>query len=85
MLALPFIKTTNKARDLALKAAAFATLGLWMSRNDGVFNPDNARLIPGGFWSVRATGGPLGASIAKLPVPENFDIPRSSSRRSASR
>jgi len=74
MLALPFIKTTNKARELALKAAAFAVLGLWMARNDGVFNPDNARMTPGGIWTVRSTGGPMGASIQRLPVPENFDI-----------
>lgn len=74
MLALPFIKTTNKARELALKAAAFAVLGLWMARNDGIFNPDTAVLGPGRIWTVRSTDGPLGASIQKLPLPENFDI-----------
>lgn len=73
-LGLPFTKTTNKARELALLAAAFAVMGLWMRRNDGVFNPDTARFEPLAMWQVASTGGPLGATVQRLDVPHNFDI-----------
>jgi hypothetical protein len=73
-LGLPSCKTTNKARELALLAAAFAVLGLWARRNDGVFNPDTARFEPLAMWQVATTGGPLGPTIQRLDVPHNFDI-----------
>jgi hypothetical protein len=73
-LALPFVRTANKARELALKAAAFALLGLWIQRDDGVFDPDTARFAPGTFWKVGSTGGPLGPSVARAEMPGNFDI-----------
>jgi hypothetical protein len=73
-LALPLVKTVNKVRELALIAAAFAVFGLWMRRNDSVFNPDTARMEPKAMWTVSSTGGPLGPAIARLSVPENFDI-----------
>jgi len=73
-MALPAIKTLNKVVELSLKAAAFAILGLWVYRNDRVFNPNTARMAPGAFWPVASTGGPLGASISKLDVPGRFDI-----------
>lgn len=73
-LALPFVKTANKTRELALKAAAFALLGLWVRRNDMTFNPDTARFRPGAFWTVESTGGPLGPTVQRLDVPSNFDV-----------
>ncbi len=73
-LGLPSCKTTNKARELTLLAAAFAVLGLWMRRNDNVFNPDTARFEPLAMWQVATTGGPLGPTIQRLDVPHNFDI-----------
>lgn len=73
-LALPFVKTLNKARELALKAAAFSLFGVWMRRNDGVFNPDTARLEPMAMWSVGSTGGPLGPTLQRLPIPQDFDV-----------
>lgn len=72
-LALPTMKSLNKARELALRAAAFALLGLWIRRHDGVFNPDTAVLRPGAFWKVAHTHGPL-KSIEKLDIPANFDV-----------
>lgn len=72
--ALPFVKTLNKARELALRAAAFALLGIWMHRHDGVFNPDTAVMAPGAMWKVASTGGARGASIERLPIPQNFDV-----------
>jgi hypothetical protein len=74
-LGLPNVKTLNKARELALRAAAFALLGLWTRRNDGVFNPDTAVMAPGAFWKVgsNASGG-MGKSIERLDIPANFDV-----------
>jgi hypothetical protein len=72
-LGLPNVKTLNKARELALRAAAFALLGLWVRRNDNVFNPDNAPMTPGAMWKVAYADGPL-RSIQRLDVPHNFDI-----------
>ena len=67
-------KTANKAREFSLKAAAFALLGLWAYRNDGVFNPATSPMLPGAMWKVQSTGGAFGPSLTKLPVPENFDV-----------
>lgn len=73
--ALPSIKTMNKARELALKAAAFGLLGLWMRRDDMTFNPDTAEFKPGAMWLVGQTGDALmGPSLRRLDVPNNFDI-----------
>lgn len=74
LLALPTIKTLDKVTELTLKAAAFAVLGLWMYRNDRAFNPRTARMTPGGFWKVAATGGQMGSTIQKLDVPGRFDV-----------
>lgn len=74
-LGLPFVKTANKARELALRAAAFALLGLWTRRHDGVFNPDTASMIPGAMWKVASNGSSgLGKSIERLDIPHNFDV-----------
>ncbi len=73
MISLPFVKVLNKVQELALMAAAFAVMPIWMVKDDQVFNPDTARQEPGAFWTVRHTGGRAGSSIAPLPVPNNFD------------
>lgn len=72
-LGLPGVKTLNKARELALRAAAFALLGLWVRRNDGVFNPKTAVMAPGRMWKVAYADGPL-KSISRLDIPANFDV-----------
>lgn len=74
LMGLPTAKTLNKVTELSIKAAAFAILGLWIFRNDRVFNPKTAKMRPGAMWAVGATGGALGASIQKLDVPGRFDI-----------
>lgn len=73
-LALPGVKTLNKARELALYAAAFAVMGIFTRRNDGVFNPETARFAPNSFWTVAYNGGPLGPTIQRLDIPKDFDI-----------
>lgn len=69
MLAMPAIKTLNKAQELTLKAAAITMLGIYTATEDGVFNPATAVVAPGQFWKVRSNGGALGPSISKLPEP----------------
>lgn len=65
LLALPTIKTLNKAVELTLKAAAIQMLGIWGYR-PGALNPDNVRLGPGEFWPMQSTGGVLGPDVARL-------------------
>lgn len=73
-IGLPSAKTLNKTRELALTAAAFAVMGIFTMRNDGVFNPETAVFSPLSFWPVGYNGGPFGPSIQRLPVPQDFDV-----------
>jgi hypothetical protein len=66
LLALPTIKTLNKAVELTLKAAAIQMLGIYGYRPGGAFNPDTARLGPGEFWPMQATGGVLGPDVVRM-------------------
>lgn len=66
LLALPTIKSLNKAMELMLKAAAMQIVGIWGWRAGGAFNPDTARVAPGQFWAMGATGGVLGADVSRL-------------------
>ncbi|MFZ1963449.1 MAG: portal protein [Roseiarcus sp.] len=74
MLALPTIKTLNKAMELMLRAAALAMAGIFTRVDDGVFNPDTARVEPGAFWAVARNGGVLGPSIQKLDPPGDIQL-----------
>ena len=73
-LALAHIKTLNKAVEMQLQAGAFALLGVWLVNDDQLFNPRNSTLKPGGKLKAKRTGGQLGASMERLPIPENFDL-----------
>jgi hypothetical protein len=66
LLALPTIKTVNKAQELALKAAAIQMLGIWGYRSGSGFNPDTAPMQPGSFWAMQSTGGILGPDIQRM-------------------
>jgi hypothetical protein len=68
LLALPTIKTLNKAMELMLKSAAFQMLGIWAYRPGGGFNPDTADMRPGAFWAMTSTGGPLGADVQRMDM-----------------
>ena len=73
-IALPFVKTLNKAQELALRAAAFAVKPAWAAQNDSGINPDTTRLAPGRIIKMKRTGGPMGRSLERLPIPADFDI-----------
>jgi hypothetical protein len=75
LLALPTIKTLNKAVELTLKAAAIQMLGIWGYRPGGAFNPDTVRLAPGEFWPMQGTGGVLGPDVTRLdPAAGRVDV-----------
>lgn len=75
MLAMPHIKTLNKSMEMSLKAAAFAILGVWMTSDSGVFNPNTLNLVPGGLIPVQRTASNYqGPSLQRLNIPDNFDL-----------
>ncbi|HEV2570944.1 MAG TPA: portal protein [Beijerinckiaceae bacterium] len=74
LLQLPTAKTLNKTLEASLMAAALALGGIFTQVDDGVFNPDNARIGPGEIWKVARNGGALGPSISRLDIPGNFNI-----------
>ena len=65
LLALPTIKTLNKAVELTLKSAAIQMLGIWGYR-PGAFNPDTARIGPGEWWPMQSTAGVLGPDVHRV-------------------
>jgi hypothetical protein len=69
MLALSTIKVVNKVKEMALRSAAIALLGIWGYRPGGAFNPDIHKMRPGAFWPVNSTGGMLGPDVARLDTP----------------
>lgn len=77
LLALPSIKTLNKAQELALKSAAIQMLGIWGYRAGGTFNPDTVRVGPGEFWPMQSTGGILGPDVSRIdPASGRIDVAR---------
>lgn len=66
LIALPTIKTLNKAMELTLKSAAIQMLGIWGYRPGGAFNPDTARIAPGAWWAMSSTGGVLGPDVVRM-------------------
>ncbi|MBV1706303.1 MAG: hypothetical protein KGQ37_03760 [Hyphomicrobiales bacterium] len=73
LMTLPTTKSLNKAMEITLRSAALAMLGIFTRVDDGVFNPDTARIEPGAIWTVARNGGPLGPSISRLP-PAPIDV-----------
>lgn len=77
LLALPSIKTLNKAQELALRAAAIQMLGIWGYRAGGTFNPDTVNVGAGEFWPMQSTGGILGPDVQRMdPATGRLDIGR---------
>lgn len=74
MLALPDIRTANKAVEMILTAAAYQLAPPLMVTNDGVLNPDAMSLSPRALIRVTRTGGPMGPSIAPLQLGSNVDV-----------
>lgn len=74
MLALPNIRTANKVVEMILMAAAYQLAPPLMVGHDGVVNPDTMNLSPRALIRVARTGGPMGPSIAPLPIGGNVEL-----------
>lgn len=74
MLSLPSIRTANKVVEMILTSAAYALAPPLMVAHDGVVNPDTLTLAPRSLIRVARTGGPLGPSIAPMPIGGNVDM-----------
>jgi hypothetical protein len=74
MLALPNVRTANKIVEMILTAAAYQLAPPLMVSHDGVVNPDTMSLSPRALIRVARTGGPMGPSIAALPIGGNVDM-----------
>ena len=73
--ALPDIKTINKLVELTLMNAALSVSGVYTGVDDGVLNPDTARISPGSIIAVaRNQGHPSGPSLAPLDRAGDFDV-----------
>jgi hypothetical protein len=73
-MALPDIRTLNKAKELTLQNAALNVAGVHTAVDDGVLNPLTIRLTPGAIIPVASNGGPRGPSLAPLPRAGSFDL-----------
>lgn len=69
---LPDIKMVNKVKQLLIQGGSLAVSGTFTAHDDGVLNPYNVRLRPGGVIPVNSndTRNP---SIARLDTPTRFD------------
>jgi len=68
LMAMPTIKTLNKAQEMALRSAAMQMLGIWGYRAGGTFNPATVSRGAGSFWPMQSTGGVLGPDVQRLDV-----------------
>ena len=54
--ALPDAKTANKAKKLELQNASLATAGVWLAKNNSIFNANAIKIEPGAVIPVSMTG-----------------------------
>lgn len=72
LFALPEIKNINKMKDNILRRASLEASGVWLAKEDGIFNPENTQIEPGAIISVMETGGGMASpSLAPLPMSGN--------------
>jgi len=73
--ALPDVKTVDKLVELTLKNAALAVSGTYTGVDDGILNPNTARIKPGGVIPVkRNPGHPQGPSLSPLERAGDFNV-----------
>lgn len=70
--ALPDAKTLNMAKKIELQNASLAISGVWLARNNGIFNSNSIKIRPGAVIPVQSTGGGMGADLVPLPVGGNL-------------
>lgn len=75
LLALPDIRTLNRAIEMVLQQAALALAGVYTVTDDDVVNLDTVAIAPGVFIKVeRNAGAAQGPSIATLATGRDFDM-----------
>lgn len=76
MIALPNVRVANKVVQLILQAAALSVFPIMTVTDDGILNPDKARIEPGAIWNVESngTGGFGGRSVETLPLGQNLNV-----------
>ncbi len=62
----------NKIKELVIKGGSIAVGGTFTAHDDGVLNPYNVRLRPGGVIPVNSNDA-RNPSISRLDTPTNFD------------
>lgn len=72
--ALPDIKTLNKMVELILKNASLAVAGVYTGVNDGAFNPNTVKIVPGAVIPVGSNGGARGPSLQPLKSSADFNL-----------
>jgi hypothetical protein len=72
--ALPDIKTLNKLIELTLKNASLAVSGVYTGVNDGAFNPNTVKIVPGAVIPVGSNGGVRGPSLQPLKSSADFNV-----------
>lgn len=73
--ALPTAWRLNQLADYQLRGVAFQSMPMWLAYNDGVFNPYQVRLKPGGILVVNQQASAPGFEpIRPLPVGGNYEI-----------
>ena len=75
LFALPDAKSLNKTKELILKNASIAVAGVWTLEDDGVLNPENISIKPGGVIQVTSNGGASrSATLQALQTGTNFNV-----------
>jgi len=75
LIALPDIKTLNKTKELLLKSASMAILGMYTAVDDGTLNVENIKLAPGAIIPVAANEGSMqGATLRRLDAAARPDL-----------
>lgn len=67
LFALPDIKCINQMRDNILRRASLEASGVWLAKEDGIFNPENTQIEPGAIISVMETGNGM-SSPSLVPL-----------------
>lgn len=71
LFALPDIRTANKVVELTLRAVALAVAGVYTAEDGGIVGAVNIK--PYSIIQVRRNGGPNGASLQRLDMPQRID------------
>jgi len=73
LLALPFVQTLNKAKEMGLQRAALELAGMFTGTDDGVFNPYTVTIEPGLVVPVGSNNS-SNPSLARMDLGGSLDF-----------